>query len=234
MSVIVVFLRPLGLRLDNPVDTSSQTKHTKVKARNMNVTVTEINGDQVTLTLKDGSTVTVTLDENTTIKVPAGKGTTELELGERLVMRTVKNEDGTTTVIQAKVIPGKPERIHRVGVVVAYEPGVSITVQGKDGSTTTFILSPDAKLLGTDGAEVQVGSTVTIISPRMFTGDPIARGIVVHPACVVTTQPDGTSTGCEATDPSLSQPETPTSEATETATPEQPTEEVTVVPPAGS
>jgi len=45
------------------------------------------------------------------------------------------------TAVKVQVVPGKPARIHRVGVVTAYTAGESITILAKDGNEYTFELS---------------------------------------------------------------------------------------------
>ena len=82
------------------------------------------------------------------------------------------------------VIPGKPTKIHRVGVVIAYTPGVSITIQDKNGNEFTFTLTGETKLLPAERAEeLAVGSRVTIIAPRdPASGGVTVKGIVIHPA----------------------------------------------------
>lgn len=151
---------------------------------NFNGSVTSVTDTGYVITLKDGTEITVTLDETTNLKVPTLKDTTEYKLvaGQRVVMRTVKNEDGTYSVVAAHVIPGKPEKIHRVGEVTDYVPGVSITIMGKDGKETTFALTDMTKILnGDETVELAIGSFVTIISPRDPSGGELtANGIVVH------------------------------------------------------
>ena len=80
-------------------------------------------------------------------------------------------------------MPGKPEKIHRVGVVTVYEAGKTITIEGKDGELYTFELSDTTKILPEERVDqLVVGAKVTIISRRDPTGGPLAaQGIVVHP-----------------------------------------------------
>lgn len=203
------------------------------KAKNvLNGSVSSVDGNTVVITLKDGSTVNVTLDANTSLKVPTLKDTTGYTFtpGQRLVAKVVENEDGTYSVSQAHVIPGKPEKIHRVGTVTEYLPGVSITVTDKFGNTTTFALSADSRILSEDGtAAVTVGSVVTIISPRDVTGGELsAKGIVVH--LPETNLPMSPITNLTAT---ATLTETPTLEPTatlEATATETPTEEPTATP----
>jgi hypothetical protein len=82
------------------------------------------------------------------------------------------------------VIPGKPNKVHRVGIVTEYTEGSSITIQDKDGNTFTFAITSETKLLPAERAEtLEVGSRVTIIAPRdPASGGVKVKGIVIHPA----------------------------------------------------
>ncbi len=101
----------------------------------------------------------------------------------------------------------------KVGWVLNYQPGVSITIQDKFGNLSSFALTSETRILPRPRAnELMVGSLVTILARR----DPrthgwIAFGIVVHPAGTGPQQP-ATPTMTPA--PS----DTPTSTATETST----------------
>lgn len=80
--------------------------------------------------------------------------------------------------------PGQPTFQHVVGWVTEYSEGSSITILGHDGNTYTFALSEDTKILPKGRAdELEIGSRVTIIAPRLpASADWSALGIVVHPA----------------------------------------------------
>ena len=144
-------------------------------------TVESYSGSSLTLTLKDGSSATVLLDDDTIIHFSGGEG--ELAEGLTVGVQAAQGQEGDPPVaIKIQVITGKPEKIHRVGIVTSYSPGASITIEGKNG-TTTFAIDPEVKILPEERADLlAVGSSVTIISPRDPAGsDPIAAGIVVHP-----------------------------------------------------
>jgi hypothetical protein len=93
-------------------------------------------------------------------------------------------KDGVLTARSIHVIPGKPARTHNVGLVTAYQAGVSITIACKDGLSYTFLLDPALKILPEERVNLlAAGAYVTVISPRdITTTDSIATGIVVHPA----------------------------------------------------
>ena len=101
----------------------------------------------------------------------------------------------------------KPWASVHVGWVTDYQPGVSITIQNKDGALHTFDLTDPKILPPSRAGELAVGSRVTIIAMRDSTTHGwIAFGIVVHPA--------GTG-GTPPATPTM----VPTSTPTETPTP---------------
>lgn len=161
-------------------------------------TITLVDAASMTLTLKDGSTVSMAIAPATTVKAKrAGRptGTETLQPGMQVNVQAVRGEDGSLTALRIQAIPGKPSKIHRVGTVTDYQPGVSITVADKDGQATSFALTADTKILPQERADqLAVGSRVTIINPRDPQGGTVAaQGIVIHP--------DGTGDGQE-TEPS--------------------------------
>jgi hypothetical protein len=146
--------------------------------------VASFDGTTLVITLKNGAEATLTVDENTVLKFPGHKdATVELQEGDQVAAQAVKTEDESYLALRVTVIPGKPERVHRVGTVTEYTEGESIMVEAKDGSTTTFKIAPDVKILPAERADsLKVGSFVTVISPRdVAGGEVIAAGIVVHP-----------------------------------------------------
>jgi hypothetical protein len=70
-----------------------------------------------------------------------------------------------------------------VGIVVAYTPGVSITIVDQKGNQIEFALASAVKIEPPDGEKsLKVGSYVTVIAPASISkGKQIAVGIVVHP-----------------------------------------------------
>jgi hypothetical protein len=149
-----------------------------------------------------GTLITFMVNNETQIKIPTlGKSAdlSMLNVGVKASVQAVEmvaeppaegeavvqQEELTTEylALMVQVIPGKPVRIHRVGVVVNYQPGVSITIQAKDMQLYTFLLTETTKILPLERqADLQVGVWVTIISRRDPTGGPLtAQGIVIHP-----------------------------------------------------
>jgi hypothetical protein len=70
-----------------------------------------------------------------------------------------------------------------VGVVVAYTPGVGITIVDQKGNQIEFALAATVKIEPPDADKsLKVGSYVTIIAPASISkGKQVAVGIVVHP-----------------------------------------------------
>src|SRR5689334_21592319 len=85
------------------------------------------------------------------------------------------------TNVQASPI-SDPE-VQRVGLVVAYTEGQSITIMDKDGNQFTFTLASPLKIVPADRANMLgPGAYVTIIAPNNVPGGKmIATGIVIHP-----------------------------------------------------
>jgi len=158
----------------------------KGKHEHFKGTVTAIDSASITLTLRDGSSVTIGLTADTRIKFAGKKDSapTSIQVGMTAMVQAVRDENDNLVARSVMVIPGKPEKIHRVGIVTEYTPGVSITIQDKDGNTFTFALTAETKILPAERAdELGVGSRVTIIAPRdPATGGVTVTGIVIHPA----------------------------------------------------
>ena len=178
-------------------------------------TVTAAGGGSLTLALDGGGSKTFAVTGGTRIHIPTlGREATlaDLHTGVQALVQVLEN-DATQTAVFINVVPGKPEPVHRVGIVTAYTPGASITVQDKKGGSSTFLLTPDTKILPKDRAsQLGVGSLVTIISRRDPTGGPLtAQGIVVHP-------PKGTEVP-ETEEAETEEAETEEATATNTATP---------------
>src|SRR5262249_39712384 len=153
------------------------------------------------LTLDGGGTQTFQVTSDTRIHIPTLGGSaslSDINVGVQAMVQVLK-DDPTLTALFITVVPGKPQPVHRVGIVTAYTPGVSITVEDKNGESSTFLLTPDTKILPRERAsQLGVGSLVTIISRRDPTGGPLtAQGIVVHPNKSEATATAGAGTATE-------------------------------------
>jgi hypothetical protein len=177
-------------------------------------TVTAVGGSSLTLALDGGGSMTFAVTGSTRIHIPTlGRDATlaDVHTGVQAMVQVLK-DDASLTALYVHVIPGKPEPVHRVGIVTAYTPGASITVLDKKGGSSTFVVTADTKILPKDRAgQLGVGSLVTIISRRDPTGGPLtAQGIVVHPV-------PGTEEP-ETEEAETEQPETEEAEASATPT----------------
>lgn len=156
------------------------------KKENFKGVVATVGDSDLAVTLADGSTVPFALTEDTRISIPTlGKTATAANLlvGMQVNVRAEKGDAGLYIALSVSATPGKPTKVHQVGVVIAYQMGVSISIEASDGNSYTFTLSEDAKILPSDRIDqLKVGSRVTIISPRdVVGGESIAAGIVIHP-----------------------------------------------------
>jgi len=174
----------------------------KVKKENFRGTVVSSTDTSLTIALKKGGEQVFTLDIDTVIKYPthfipvATEVPTEpvptvdpsatpegpLAVGLEVMVRAAKQTDDSYLSLNIMVIPGKPVKVHHVGGVSAYTAGESIEITTKDGSVDVFELSDTTKYLPDGSVDtLKVGDTVTIVIPRVLTGQPlVAAGVVLH------------------------------------------------------
>lgn len=145
-------------------------------------TITSASATALTLELKDGAAQTFALTDQTQFKFTgaAKQAGSTLAVGMRVSVQA-QDAAGTLTALRVMVLPSKPVKIERVGLVTAYVPGSSISIEGKSGQIFTFTLTPDTKILPKDRvATLAVGQRVTIISPHSYRAQLIAKGIVIQ------------------------------------------------------
>ncbi|MFH1015789.1 MAG: DUF5666 domain-containing protein, partial [Chloroflexota bacterium] len=125
---------------------------------------------------------------DTAVKVPTLSKSAvfaDIKVGMTVIVMVYEKDD-KLYIRHINVVPGKPVMAHNVGKVVEFAynaaTGGKIIIEPKKGDNVTFeILAGKFKILP-EGAEVKVGSLVTVISNR----DPttvnrlIASGVVVH------------------------------------------------------
>jgi hypothetical protein len=149
-------------------------------------TVSEANTDSIRLTLRDGSSVTVGLTSDTRIKFPGPKESvpTSIQPGMTVMIQAIRDARDNLIALRVMAIPGKPSKIHRVGIVTEYTAGESITIKDKKGNSYRFTINADTKLLPPERVDsLAVGSLVTVIAPRdPASGGVTVKGIVIHPA----------------------------------------------------
>jgi hypothetical protein len=163
----------------------AEKKNDKLKGKpeHYKGTIKSVDAGSITLDVA-GTSVTVSLTPETRIHFAGNAEATTLQPGLMAMVKARRDENNNLVASSVQVIPGKPTRVHRVGIVTAYTPGSSITIQAHDGNPYTFELADDLKILPKERADqLAVGSLVTIIAPRQpGSTDWVARGIVVHPA----------------------------------------------------
>ena len=156
------------------------------KPQNYKGEIDSVDDSTITLTLKDNYQVKIARNADTKIKIPHSKNPdAKLEAGMTAMVRAFLDENNVLTAKSIMAIPGKPSRVHRVGWVLEYIEGISITIQASDGVSYKFNLTDDTKILPEERAgELSGGSPrVTIIAPRDPSSTTLtAKGIVVHPA----------------------------------------------------
>ena len=150
-------------------------------------TIAAVNTSSLTLTSGDGSSLTFILTADTHITIPSlGKSATatNLSAGMQVNVNAMQDDAGVLTARIVLVVPGKPTLTHRVGTVMNYKAGISITIQAQDGNPYIFLLTAETKILpGELVNQLVVGARVTVIAPRdVAGGTQTATGIVVHPA----------------------------------------------------
>ena len=171
---------------DQATQRANKENQRKGKHEHFKGTVTAVDSSSITLSLRDGSSVTIGLTGDTRFKFPGpiNSAPTSIQVGATANVQAIRDENDNLVALRVMVIPGKPSKIHRVGIVTEYTPGASITIQDKHGNTYTFTIDGDIKLLPAERAgELAVGSRVTIIAPRdPASGGVTVKGIVIHPA----------------------------------------------------
>jgi hypothetical protein len=90
--------------------------------------------------------------------------------------------DSASSLGSSENVVGLRPEVRRVGVVVAYSPGQSITIADRQGNEFTFELASLLKIVPAHRADLlAVGAFVTIIAPNNVpNGKHIAVGIVIH------------------------------------------------------
>lgn len=120
------------------------------------IEITAINGNSLSLETADGWTRTITVDDGTTYSESGEEITLgDLAVGDQIAFRQTLEDDGSWSIDAIAVIPP-----HVGGKVTAVD-GSTITVERRDGTTTTINVdgSTDYRVNGEDAAlgDVEVG-----------------------------------------------------------------------------
>ncbi len=142
----------------------------------------------IVLTTKKQGDVTVNVNSETKYKVPGVKDATldNIKVGDRITVLAVEAKAGNLA-LHINLIPGKPVRMNRVGVVDKCDPATcaspltSITLKDKKGNTSTFVVNADTKIMLKRGATaLAVGAQAAVVARRdPGTGQFTARQILV-------------------------------------------------------
>jgi hypothetical protein len=120
------------------------------------ITITAISGSDISLETEDGWNRTITVDSGTTYSKSGDEiALSDLAVGDEIAFRQTREDDGTFTIDAIAVIPP-----HAGGEVTAVS-GSTITVEQRDGTTTTINVNGDTdyQVNGDDAtlADVEVG-----------------------------------------------------------------------------
>ncbi len=132
--------------------------------------VDSVESHSLTLELANGNMVTFTVTDTVKVDVQGvGQATlADVEVGARAMVKARKAADGSLMAISISVFRPKEQKQQRVGIVVEYIPGVSITIAGKaglhsrGGVTTTFSVTTTSGITGTNGITPTNGITMTV------------------------------------------------------------------------
>jgi hypothetical protein len=174
-------------------------KKTDKKYLHFKGTIESVAEDGSSLELLVGEeTISIGMNGDTKVIIPTMGQDSEgvgLEEGVQVSIKAIKiiNEEEANEeiiAVQIHVIPGKPEHIHHVGLVTAFDQANdgtgSITVSTGPDSETTYLLTNDTVFKPERPEDDEmIGIRVTVINRRDVTGaGQFAQGIVFHPDLV--------------------------------------------------
>jgi len=176
--------------------TETQTTRTETQTTTITGEVTRFEpGKVIVIRGPNEKVVTFTLTPSTTVPQ-------DIQVGRQVTVYAVPGEGGTTlvkrvtttaitsegnakqTTEETRTTPGSTTTTTTTststvsGVVSAYESGKSLTVTNSDGSTVTYVLTPDIQA----PPELATGKTVTImVAPaRDPAGKPVVKKITIE------------------------------------------------------
>ncbi|MBI2854413.1 MAG: hypothetical protein HYX87_05780 [Chloroflexi bacterium] len=135
-----------------------------------------------TITLKDGKKIKVTGETKYRIPPKKDASLADVKVGSHIIAHVTKENDQVAAKLVI-VMPEHPQAARHAGKVMAYTKGSSITIQGKDGKSTTFTINADTKLVKPKGIEdIKVGDVVTIVTKA---NSNVATAIFLHVVRVI-------------------------------------------------
>ncbi len=147
------------------------------------ITITAISGSNVSLKTVDGWTRTIAIAGDTTLeKAGATITLTDLKVGDQVQIRQTRLDDGSFKVTELHVL------LPRAGGIVTAVTGSTITVEGRDGTTTTIkvIASTTYQVGRADGkalTDIEVGMHLMAVGTENADGSLTASAVrAVDPA----------------------------------------------------
>lgn len=144
------------------------------------ITITAIDGSKLALETENGWTRTIDATGATVTKDGETVAVSDLEVGDTIVFRETRNADGTYATTAIMVI--QPT----VAGTVAAVSGSTVTVTGRDGTTSKVVLtsSTSYELAGEDATKdaVVAGARIVARGTRALDGTLTASSIDVAPA----------------------------------------------------
>ncbi len=130
--------------------------------------VTAVGTDSLTIQNRNGESVTVNVDDDTTIQLVESQtegSLSDIAVGDNVKVRGQRNDDGS---VDARAIVVAPDGDKAGGQVTAVD-GSTITVEGRDGETTTITVDGDTEYrLGRDGETGSLADITTDSKIRAY------------------------------------------------------------------
>ena len=176
-----------------------------LRQRDFRGSLVSLDGSILTLHLQDGTSQAFTLAANTVLAGPSqAGGVTAAQVAAATRLRVSAQQaapNGAWTAVRV-LIEDHPRPVHSTdgpktsqaasptGLVKAYSPGESISLQLADGQAVTYPLNSATRLLPPGhSAELAVGGRVTLLAaPGASAGDP-AWAVIVLPSGSPAVQP---------------------------------------------
>jgi exosome complex RNA-binding protein Csl4 len=149
--------------------------------------VTAVGEDSLTVERHNGESVTIYVDDETLFRIRGieDPGLEDIQVGDIVAGKVVKQEEGTLLAKLIIVVPPKEERVRGLGKVTAVGED-SLTVERRNGESVTLYVD-DETLFRIRGIEnptiedVQVGDLLAGTALRQEDGTLLAKLIIVLP-----------------------------------------------------
>lgn len=157
---------PTATPTRTPTPTATSTPTPTPELRGFSGTVkAPLTANSFVLTTKTGD-VTINVNLQTKYKAPGVKDAifaNTVKVGVRVAVLV----NASNLALHVNLIPGKPVHVQRVGTVDTYVAGTSITVKGKKGELSTFLVTGATTIKFKKGATVIIkGVQVHVVARR--------------------------------------------------------------------